>query len=102
MAFSPDGKRLASANLGGAVKVWDAGTGQETLALEGHADGVWCVAFSPDGQRIASGSGDGTVKVWDAATGRETLTLKGHTEPSGTWRSAPTAGGSPPPATMGR
>ena len=79
MAFSPDGKRLASASTDRTVKVWDAATGQETLTLKGHTDQVTSVAFSPDGQRLASASDDETVKVWDAATGQEILTLKGHT-----------------------
>ncbi|HEV3261906.1 MAG TPA: protein kinase [Gemmataceae bacterium] len=79
VAFSPDGKRLASASEDGTVKVWDAGTGQEILTFTGHTDQVWSVAFSPRGKRLASASLDRTVKVWDAGTGRETLTLKGHT-----------------------
>jgi len=81
VAFSPDGRRIASASYDGTVKVWDAGTGQEKLTLKGHTDPVTGVAFSPDGRRIASASGDYTVKVWDAGTGQETLTLKGHTGP---------------------
>jgi WD40 repeat protein len=44
------------------VKVWDAQTGQEVLALKGHTRGVSSVAFSPDGKRIASASGGGEVK----------------------------------------
>ncbi len=80
VAFSPDGSRLASASFDGTVKVWDAGTGQETLTLKGHTDGVISVAFSPDGSRIASAT-DSTVKVWDAGTGQESLTLKGHAAP---------------------
>jgi tRNA A-37 threonylcarbamoyl transferase component Bud32 len=86
VAFSPDGQRLVSAsgdpkNLRepGEVKVWDARTGQETLALRGHTNWVTSVAFSPNGKRLVSGSMDNTVKVWDARTGQETLTLRGHT-----------------------
>ena len=79
MAFSPDGKRLASASQGRTVKVWDAATGQETLTFKG---GDSTVVFSPDGKRLAAASAeDMTVKVWDALTGVETLTLKGHTDP---------------------
>jgi WD40 repeat protein len=79
VAYSPDGRRLASASEDQTVKVWDAATGQEILSLKGHTDMVFGVAYSPDGRRIASAGGDGTVKVWDAATGQESLSLKGHT-----------------------
>ena len=47
------------------MKVWDAETGQETLTLKGHSDGVYSVAFSPDGKRIVGGGRD--IKVWDAS-----------------------------------
>ena len=79
VAFSPDGRRLASASSDRTVKVWDAATGEEIRTLKGHTQPVMSVAFSPDGQRLASASDDETVKVWDAATGEEIRTLKGHT-----------------------
>ena len=78
MAYSPDGKWLATARSDGIVKMWDAATGQETLTLKGHTGCLYDVAFSPDGKRFASASDDGTAKVWDATTGLEVLTLKGH------------------------
>ena len=59
------------------VKVWDAGTGQETLTLKGHTTWVIGVAFSPDGRRIASAGSGQTVKVWDADTAQETAHAQG-------------------------
>jgi PKD repeat protein len=80
VAFSPDGKLLASGSWDDTVKLWEVSTGQEVRTLEGHTNSVWSVAFSPDGKLLASGSLDDTVKLWDAATGRELRTLEGHTD----------------------
>ena len=89
VAFSPDGKRLASAsgapNRQGTVKVWEAQTGQELLTFKGHTDAVInSVVFSPDGSRLASGSMAGTVKIWDATTSPNARTFG---EPTGAGRS---------------
>ena len=80
VAFSADGKRLASADLDGAVKVWDAISGQELLTLKADIFDVASVTFSADGKWLASASQDGTVKMWDSTSGQEMHTLKGHTD----------------------
>jgi tetratricopeptide (TPR) repeat protein len=66
LAFSRDGERLVSAGDDRTVRVWDTGTGQQLLSLEGHGGAVCSLAFGPDDRLIASASDDGTVKVWDA------------------------------------
>jgi WD40 repeat protein len=76
VAFSPDGKHLATTSWDGTTKVWDAINGKELLTLRGHTGIVEGVIFSPDGKRLAS-AGDQTAKVWDAESGRQLLTLHG-------------------------
>jgi WD40 repeat protein/tRNA A-37 threonylcarbamoyl transferase component Bud32 len=72
IAFSPDGKRLASADERSEVKIWDLSTGQELVTLQGGAGGVYGVAFSPDGRRLATAGKDGVVKIWDGTPLAET------------------------------
>jgi WD40 repeat protein len=76
VAFSPDGKQLASASHDETVRLWDAVTGAVLQTLEGHSNYVNAVAFSPDGKQLASASGDGTARLWDAATGTVLQTLE--------------------------
>ena len=66
VAYSPDGTRIVSGGDDGAVRVWDAQSGQEHTRLSGHMGWVRSVAYSPDGTRIVSGSWDGTVRLWYA------------------------------------
>jgi WD40 repeat protein/predicted Ser/Thr protein kinase len=71
VAFSPDGKRIASASEDQLCCLWDVATGKKIAECRGHASKVLSVAFRPDGARVVTTSADGTVRQWDAATGRE-------------------------------
>ena len=68
MAFSPDGRWVASGGGDSFVKVWDSHAGEFVRGFRGHKGIVTSVAFSPDGRRLLSGSRDKTVKVWDVTS----------------------------------
>jgi WD40 repeat protein len=73
VAFSHDGKRLATSSEDTTIKLWSVATMQEVVTLPtGQGGAVWCLAFSPDGNTLASGRSDGTVRLWRAASFAET------------------------------
>ncbi len=78
MAFSRDGKRLASASGDNTVKIWDAATGRELHTFR-DTNWVFGVAFSPDGRLVASGGNDGMVKLWDSGGDQEPRLLGSNT-----------------------
>ena len=78
VAFSPNGKVLASSGDDQKILLRDARTGEDLTTLSGHTDLVWSIAFSPDGKTLVSGSEDQTVRLWDVDTGKDLDVLKGH------------------------
>jgi WD40 repeat protein len=74
LAFSPDGKTLASGSSDKTIRLWDVTSGQELRTLTGHSRRVTFLAFSPDGQTLTSGSFDHVI-LWDVASGRVLKTL---------------------------
>jgi WD40 repeat protein len=75
IAFSSDGRTLASGSADGSLRLWDIGHRRQVKAMRGHAQGILQVAFGPNQKSVVTSSGDGTVRFWDVLTGRTMLEL---------------------------
>lgn len=79
VAFSPDGKTIASCSDDESIKLWDIASGQCLMTLKGHTDGgVWAIDFSLDGKTLISGGQDGTIRLWSMATAACIDTIAAH------------------------
>lgn len=91
LAFTADGKTLASGSWDKTIRLWNVGKGTERLVIKGHSKGIRSVAFAPDGKTLASGADDATVRLWTVDTGAERRVFEGHSK--GVWSVAFTASG---------
>ncbi|MDZ7962854.1 MAG: NB-ARC domain-containing protein [Aulosira sp. DedQUE10] len=80
VAFSPNGKIIATGDANGEIRLWQIDDGQQILTCKGHTGFVRSVAFSPDGQILASGGVDQTVRLWSVNDGKCIQTLHGHSD----------------------
>jgi hypothetical protein len=78
VAFSPNGRILATADRNGGVILWDPDSGQELFTLAGHKAAVTALSWRPDSKLVSSSSEDGTVKLWDVQEGKQAKSWNAH------------------------
>ncbi len=78
VAFSPDGKSLATTGEDRTIRLWEVATGKLTRTIVNHGDRVGALAWSPDGKFLASGSRDRTMRVWQPEIGRLVRIVRKH------------------------
>ena len=78
VAYSPDGRWVASGSWDQSVRIWDAATFEPAAALAGHEGAITSIVYSPDGSRVFSGSRDHSIRVWDTRTHEAIATIVGH------------------------
>jgi WD40 repeat protein/tetratricopeptide (TPR) repeat protein len=78
IAYSPDGRYIATGGRYGEARLWDTSTYEEVRSLPAASTRLWSVAFAPDSARLATAGGDEVARIWDVASGRRLLELRGH------------------------
>ncbi len=80
VAYSPDGKFIATGSRDNSVKLWEVATGREIRTFTGHLSTVNTIAFDPTGKLMATGSSDMSIILWEVATGKEMLRITEHND----------------------
>lgn len=80
VAFSNDGKMLASGSEDGNLYLWNVTTGEKIKSLTEDTENIFSIAFCPDGKTLASGAADNNISLWDLSSSENIATLEGHTD----------------------